>query len=83
MISGHEAVPHRVVPQGPQLITAPELLSYAMDPHYPCHNKVVARRRCAARVKCALPLPSWLSNSDGNGIQVCASVHGEAQLIGR
>jgi TraM recognition site of TraD and TraG len=29
---------------------------------------------------CPVPLPSWLSDSGGKGIQVCAVVHGEAQL---
>ena len=32
---------------------------------------------------CPVPLPSWLSDSGGKGIQVCAVVHGEAQLTGR
>jgi type IV secretion system protein VirD4 len=32
---------------------------------------------------CPVPLPSWLSDSGGKGIQVCALVHGEAQLAGR
>ncbi len=32
---------------------------------------------------CPVPLPSWLSDSGGKGIQVCAVVHGEAQLSGR
>jgi type IV secretion system protein VirD4 len=32
---------------------------------------------------CPVPLPSWLSDSGGKGIQVCAVVHGEAQLAGR
>jgi type IV secretion system protein VirD4 len=32
---------------------------------------------------CPIPLPSWLSDSGGKGIQVCAVVHGEAQLAGR
>ncbi len=30
-----------------------------------------------------MPLPSWLSDSGGKGIQICAVVHGEAQLAGR
>ena len=29
---------------------------------------------------CPVPLPFWLSDSGGKGIQVCAVVHGEAQL---
>ena len=29
---------------------------------------------------CPVPLPSWLSDSGGKGIQICAVVHGEAQL---
>jgi type IV secretory pathway TraG/TraD family ATPase VirD4 len=32
---------------------------------------------------CPVPLPSWLSDSGGKGIQVVAVVHGEAQLTGR
>jgi type IV secretory pathway TraG/TraD family ATPase VirD4 len=32
---------------------------------------------------CPIPLPSWLSDSGGKGIQVVAVVHGEAQLTGR
>jgi hypothetical protein len=32
---------------------------------------------------CPVPLPSWLSDSGGKGIQVVAVVHGEAQLAGR
>jgi type IV secretion system protein VirD4 len=32
---------------------------------------------------CPVPLPSWLSDSGGKGIQVIAVVHGEAQLAGR
>jgi type IV secretion system protein VirD4 len=32
---------------------------------------------------CPVPLPSWLSDSGGKGIQVTAVVHGEAQLTGR
>ena len=32
---------------------------------------------------CPVPLPSWLSDSGGKGIQICAIVHGEAQLTGR
>ena len=32
---------------------------------------------------CPVPLPSWLSDSGGKGIQVCAVVHGEAQLARR
>jgi type IV secretion system protein VirD4 len=32
---------------------------------------------------CPVPLPSWLSDSGGKGIQICAVVHGEAQLTGR
>lgn len=32
---------------------------------------------------CPVPLPSWLSDSGGKGIQVCAVVHGQAQLAGR
>ena len=32
---------------------------------------------------CPVPLPSWLSDSGGKGIQVVAIVHGEAQLAGR
>src|SRR5229473_400167 len=32
---------------------------------------------------CPVPLPSWLADSGGKGIQVCAVVHGEAQLAGR
>src|SRR5208282_3224240 len=32
---------------------------------------------------CPVPLPYWLSDSGGKGIQVCALVHGEAQLAGR
>jgi type IV secretory pathway TraG/TraD family ATPase VirD4 len=32
---------------------------------------------------CPVPLPSWLSDSGGKGIQVVAVVHGEAQLVGR
>jgi type IV secretion system protein VirD4 len=32
---------------------------------------------------CPVPLPHWLSDSGGKGIQVCAVVHGEAQLGGR
>ena len=32
---------------------------------------------------CPVPLPVWLSDSGGKGIQVCAVVHGEAQLAGR
>ena len=32
---------------------------------------------------CPVPLPFWLSDSGGKGIQVFAVVHGEAQLAGR
>ena len=32
---------------------------------------------------CPVPLPFWLSDSGGKGIQVCAVAHGEAQLTGR
>jgi type IV secretion system protein VirD4 len=32
---------------------------------------------------CPVPLPSWLSDSGGKGIQVVAVAHGEAQLVGR
>src|SRR5262249_24311275 len=32
---------------------------------------------------CPVPLPVWLSDSGGKGIQVCAVAHGEAQLPGR
>ena len=32
---------------------------------------------------CPVPLPSWLSDSGGKGIQIIAVVHGEAQLTGR
>jgi type IV secretory pathway TraG/TraD family ATPase VirD4 len=32
---------------------------------------------------CPVPLPSWLSDSGGKGIQICAVVHGEAQLNSR
>ena len=32
---------------------------------------------------CPVPLPVWLSDSGGKGIQVCAVAHGEAQLAGR
>jgi hypothetical protein len=32
---------------------------------------------------CPVPLPHWLSDSAGKGIQVCTVVHGEAQLVGR
>ena len=32
---------------------------------------------------CPVPLPAWLSDSGGKGIQVIAVVHGEAQLAGR
>jgi type IV secretion system protein VirD4 len=32
---------------------------------------------------CPVPLPSWLADSGGKGIQVIAAVHGEAQLAGR
>ena len=32
---------------------------------------------------CPVPLPSWLSDSGGKGIQVCAVAHWEAQLAGR
>jgi type IV secretion system protein VirD4 len=32
---------------------------------------------------CPVPLPAWLSDSGGKGIQVLAVVHGEAQLAGR
>ncbi len=32
---------------------------------------------------CPVPLPSWLSDSGGKGIQIVAVVHGEAQLTGR
>ena len=32
---------------------------------------------------CPVPLPSWLSDSGGKGIQVIAVVHGQAQLAGR
>src|SRR5260370_35364955 len=32
---------------------------------------------------CPVPLPHWLSDSGGKGIQVCAVVHGEAQLASR
>src|SRR5580700_11378449 len=32
---------------------------------------------------CPVPLPSWLSDSGGKGIEVVAVVHGEAQLTGR
>jgi type IV secretion system protein VirD4 len=32
---------------------------------------------------CPVPLPHWLSDSGGKGIQICAVVHGEAQLAER
>jgi len=32
---------------------------------------------------CPIPLPSWLADSGGKGIQIAAVVHGEAQLAGR
>src|SRR5689334_18660800 len=32
---------------------------------------------------CPVPLPAWLADSGGKGIQVAAVVHGEAQLAGR
>jgi type IV secretion system protein VirD4 len=32
---------------------------------------------------CPVPLPSWLADSGGKGIQVIAVAHGEAQLAGR
>jgi type IV secretory pathway TraG/TraD family ATPase VirD4 len=32
---------------------------------------------------CPVPLPAWLSDSGGKGIQICSVVHGEAQLTGR
>jgi type IV secretory pathway TraG/TraD family ATPase VirD4 len=32
---------------------------------------------------CPVPLPSWLSDSGGKGIQVITCAHGEAQLAGR
>ena len=32
---------------------------------------------------CPVPLPVWLADSGGKGIQVCAVAHGEAQLAGR
>ena len=32
---------------------------------------------------CPVPLPFWLADSGGKGIQVCAVAHGEAQLAGR
>jgi hypothetical protein len=32
---------------------------------------------------CPVPLPAWLSDSGGKGIQVVAVAHGEAQLSGR
>jgi len=32
---------------------------------------------------CPVPLPQWLSDSGGKGIQIIAVVHGEAQLAGR
>ena len=32
---------------------------------------------------CPVPLPLWLSDSGGKGIQIVAVVHGEAQLAGR
>jgi len=32
---------------------------------------------------CPVPLPSWLSDSGGKGIQVIAVAHGEAQLASR
>ena len=32
---------------------------------------------------CPVPLPFWLADSGGKGIQVAAVVHGEAQLAGR
>src|SRR2546430_669456 len=32
---------------------------------------------------CPVPLPVWLSDSGGKGIQICAVAHGEAQLAGR
>ena len=32
---------------------------------------------------CPVPLPFWLADSGGKGIQVCALVHGEAQLAER
>ena len=32
---------------------------------------------------CPVPLPSWLSDSGGKGIQVVAVVHGEGQFAGR
>jgi type IV secretion system protein VirD4 len=32
---------------------------------------------------CPVPLPHWLSDSGGKGIQIVAVIHGEAQLAGR
>ena len=32
---------------------------------------------------CPVPLPTWLSDSGGKGIQIIAVVHGQAQLAGR
>jgi type IV secretion system protein VirD4 len=32
---------------------------------------------------CPVPLPTWLSDSAGKGVQICAIVPGEAQLAGR
>ena len=32
---------------------------------------------------CPVPLPFWLADSGGKGIQICAVAHGEAQLAGR
>jgi type IV secretion system protein VirD4 len=32
---------------------------------------------------CPVPLPFWLADSGGKGIQVCAIVHGQAQLAAR
>src|ERR1700691_2780938 len=32
---------------------------------------------------CPVPLPAWLSDSGGKGIQICSVVHGEAQLAQR
>jgi type IV secretory pathway TraG/TraD family ATPase VirD4 len=32
---------------------------------------------------CPVPLPAWLSDSGGKGIQIISVAHGEAQLVGR
>ncbi len=32
---------------------------------------------------CPVPLPFWLADSGGKGIQVAAVAHGEAQLVER